>query len=152
METIQSNIRDGIKLGRFPGPVKAEAFRAYAIAGSMGLDPELEDAARLTLGYLMTFESLGEQLRSFKGRSLCDLIRYRKSVISSTLSRLSSVASKVHTIYATYLFLPPPPPPLYSFVALGGLRDRNPEPRVWGGEGGAGGRAKNSDLPNLEVI
>ncbi|KAH9053902.1 hypothetical protein EDB87DRAFT_1580708 [Lactarius vividus] len=78
METIQSNIRDGIKLGRFPGPVEAEAFRAYAIAGSMGLDPELEDAARLTLRCRMTFESLGEQLRSFKGRSLCDLIRYRK--------------------------------------------------------------------------
>ncbi|KAH9066086.1 hypothetical protein EDB83DRAFT_2675025 [Lactarius deliciosus] len=78
MESVQSNIRDGIKLGRFPAPVEAEAFRACAIAGSMGLDPELEDAARLTLGYPMTFESLGEQLRSFKGRSLCDLIRYRK--------------------------------------------------------------------------
>ncbi|KAH9053903.1 hypothetical protein EDB87DRAFT_1689682 [Lactarius vividus] len=78
MESVQSNIRDGIKLGRFPGPVEAEAFRACAIAGSMGLDPEFEDAARLTLGYPMTFESLGEQLRSFKGRSLCNLIRYRK--------------------------------------------------------------------------
>ncbi|KAH9021000.1 hypothetical protein EDB85DRAFT_2293628 [Lactarius pseudohatsudake] len=78
MESVQSNIRDGIKLGRFPGPVEAEAFRACAIAGSMGLDPELENAARLTLRYPMTFESLGEQLRSFKGRSLCDLIRYRK--------------------------------------------------------------------------
>ncbi|KAH8985650.1 hypothetical protein EDB86DRAFT_2833064 [Lactarius hatsudake] len=78
MESVQSNIRDGIKLGRFPAPVEAEAFRACAIAGSMGLDPELENAVRLTLGYPMTFESLGEQLRSFKGRSLCDLVRYRK--------------------------------------------------------------------------
>ncbi|KAH9174306.1 hypothetical protein EDB89DRAFT_564705 [Lactarius sanguifluus] len=78
MESVQSNIRDGIKLERFPAPVGAEAFRAFAIAGSMGLDPELEDAIRLTLGYPMTFESLGEQLRSFKGRSLCDLVRYRK--------------------------------------------------------------------------
>ncbi|KAH9009130.1 hypothetical protein EDB85DRAFT_1477714 [Lactarius pseudohatsudake] len=78
MESVQSTIRDGIKLGRFPVPVEAEAFRACAIAGSMGLSPELENAARLTLRYPMTFESLGEQLRSFKGRSLCDLIRYRK--------------------------------------------------------------------------
>ncbi|KAH9066087.1 hypothetical protein EDB83DRAFT_2675026 [Lactarius deliciosus] len=78
MESVQSNIRDGIKLGRFPAPVEAEAFRACAIAGSMGLDQELENALRLTLGYPMTFESLGEQLRSFKGRSLCDLVRYRK--------------------------------------------------------------------------
>ncbi|KAH8985651.1 hypothetical protein EDB86DRAFT_2833065 [Lactarius hatsudake] len=78
MESVQSNIRDGIKLGRFPAPVEAEAFRACAIAGSLGLDPELENAARLTLRYPMTFESLGEQLRSFNGRALYDLIRYRK--------------------------------------------------------------------------
>ncbi|KAH9069795.1 hypothetical protein EDB83DRAFT_405736, partial [Lactarius deliciosus] len=78
MESVQSNIRAGIKLGTFPAPVEAEAFRACAIAGSMGLAPELENAARLTLGRPMTFESLGDQLRSFKGRALCDLVRYRK--------------------------------------------------------------------------
>ncbi|KAH9009773.1 hypothetical protein EDB85DRAFT_2162308 [Lactarius pseudohatsudake] len=78
MESVQSNIRDWIELGRFPGPLEAEAFRAFAIAGSMELIPEMETTARLTLGYSMTFESLGEQLRSFKGRSLCDLIHYRK--------------------------------------------------------------------------
>ncbi|KAH9017243.1 hypothetical protein EDB85DRAFT_2096539 [Lactarius pseudohatsudake] len=78
MESVQSNIRAGIKLGTFPAPVEAEAFRACVIAGSMGLAPELENAARLTLGLPMTFESLGEQLRSFKGRALCDLVRYRE--------------------------------------------------------------------------
>ncbi|KAH8995922.1 hypothetical protein EDB92DRAFT_1814393 [Lactarius akahatsu] len=78
MESVQSNIRAGIKLGMFPAPVEAEAFRACAIAGSMGLAPELENAARLTLGRPMTFESLGDQLRWFKGRALCDLVRYRK--------------------------------------------------------------------------
>ncbi|KAI9441870.1 hypothetical protein H4582DRAFT_1849548 [Lactarius indigo] len=77
MESVQSNIRDGIKLGRFPGPVEAEAFRACAIADGLGLAPELEDAACLTLRHPMTFESLGEQLRSFKGRALCNLIRRR---------------------------------------------------------------------------
>jgi len=77
MESIQSYIRDMIKVGKFPAPVKAEAFSAYAIASDMGLVLEAEDAARLTLGQPMTFESLGEGLRSFKGRALCDLIRYR---------------------------------------------------------------------------
>jgi hypothetical protein len=42
-----------------------------------GLVPEAEDAARLALGQPMTFESLGEGLRSFKGRAVCDLIHYR---------------------------------------------------------------------------
>ncbi|KAH8995925.1 hypothetical protein EDB92DRAFT_1794124, partial [Lactarius akahatsu] len=78
MESVQSIIRAGIKLGTFPAPVEAEAFRACAIAGSMGLAPEWENAARLTSSLPMTFESLGEQLRSFKGRALCDLLRYRK--------------------------------------------------------------------------
>ena len=77
MEEVESNIRSAIKLGKFPAPVKAEGFRAYAIASGLGLVPEAEDAARLTLGQPMTFESLGEGLRSFKGRALCDLIRYR---------------------------------------------------------------------------
>ncbi|KAH9166765.1 hypothetical protein EDB89DRAFT_2001616 [Lactarius sanguifluus] len=78
MESVQSIIRAGIKLGTFPAPVEAEGFRAYAIASSMGLAPELENAASLTSSLPMTFESLGEQLRSFKGRALCDLLHHRK--------------------------------------------------------------------------
>jgi len=77
MESVESNIRLEIKHGKFPAPVEAEGFSAYAIASGMGLVPEVEDAARLTLGQPMTFESLGEGLRLFKGRALCDLIRYR---------------------------------------------------------------------------
>jgi hypothetical protein len=78
MESVQSNIRASIKLGTFPAPERSEAFSAYAMASSMGLVPEMETAARLTLGQPMTFESLGEGLRSFKGGALCELIRYRK--------------------------------------------------------------------------
>lgn len=78
MDAVQSNIRAAVKLGTFPAPVKAEGFSAYAMASSMGLVPEMENAAQLTLGQPMTFESLGEGLRSFKGRALCDLLRYRK--------------------------------------------------------------------------
>ena len=84
MESVQSNIRSAIKLGTFPAPVKAEGFSAYAIASDMGLVPEMEDAARLTLDQPMTFESLGEGLRLFKGRALCDLIRFRDENIQNT--------------------------------------------------------------------
>jgi len=77
MESVQSDIRSAIKHGIFPAPVKAEAFTAYAIASGMGLVPEAKDAARLTYAQHMTFESLGEGLRSFKGQALGDLIRYR---------------------------------------------------------------------------
>ncbi|KAH9066071.1 hypothetical protein EDB83DRAFT_736461 [Lactarius deliciosus] len=90
MESVQSNIRAGIKLGRFPAPVGDEAFSAYAIASGLGLIPEMENAARLTLGYPMTFESLGEQLGSFEGRALCDLVRYRKRCRDNLVSCLDS--------------------------------------------------------------
>ena len=78
MESVQSNIRAAVKLGSFPTvPGGDEAFIAYAAASSMGLAPEMENAARLTLPYPMTFESLGERLRSFKGLALRDLVSYR---------------------------------------------------------------------------
>jgi hypothetical protein len=77
IESVESNIRSAIKLGKFPAPVKAEGFSAYAIASGLGLVQEAEEAARLTLDQPMTFESLGEGLRLFNGRVLCDLIRFR---------------------------------------------------------------------------
>jgi hypothetical protein len=90
MESVQSSIRAVIKLGTFPAPVATEGFSAYAIASSMGLVPEMEDAARLTQGQPMTFESLGEGLRLFKGRALYDLIRNRRGT-------LGPVTNKDHT-------------------------------------------------------
>ena len=79
MALVQSNIRFAIKHGKFPAPVKADGFSAYAIASGLGLVPEANEAACLTLGQPMTFESLGKGLRAFKGRALCDLIRYRSN-------------------------------------------------------------------------
>ena len=79
MDSVQSVIRAMIKAGTMPAPVKADGFSAYAIASGLGLVLEANEAAHLTLGQPMTFESLGEGLRSFKGRALCDLIRYRSN-------------------------------------------------------------------------
>ena len=78
MESLQRYIRAEVNRGMFPAPAKIETFGAYAIASRMGLIPEMEDAAHLTLGCPMTFESLGEELWLFRGRTLCDLVRYRK--------------------------------------------------------------------------
>jgi hypothetical protein len=90
MTSIQSHIRAEIIRGTFPAPVGTEAFRAYAITSNLGLIPEMERAARLTLDYPMTFESLGEALQSFKGRVLCDLVRYRKRCRDNVVSCLDS--------------------------------------------------------------
>jgi hypothetical protein len=78
MTSVQSSIRTKVKLGEFPAPVGAEAFSAYAIAGSKGLTPESENAAHQTLDLPMTFEILGERLRLFDGWSLRDLANFRK--------------------------------------------------------------------------
>ena len=77
MVSIQSHIRAEVNRGTYPAPVAAEALSAYAIASSMGLVLEADNAARLTVGQPLTFESLGEGLRSFKGRDLRELVRYR---------------------------------------------------------------------------
>ena len=77
MVSIQSHIRAEVKRGTYPAPNVAEALSAYTIATNMGLVLEAENAARLTVGQPLTFESLGEGLRSFKGRALRELVRYR---------------------------------------------------------------------------
>ena len=77
MESIQLDIRDDVECGTFLAPDKAQDFNAYALASSLGLVPEMEHAARLTLGQPMTFESLRDGLRLFKGHALCELLRYR---------------------------------------------------------------------------
>ena len=76
MVLMQSYIREEVTRGSFPEPHKTEVFSAYAMANSMGLDPEMEDAARLTLRLPTSFEYIGEELRLFTGSALRDLFRY----------------------------------------------------------------------------
>ncbi|KAF8460559.1 hypothetical protein DFH94DRAFT_641099, partial [Russula ochroleuca] len=78
MVSVQSSIRAKVDRGEFPAPKGTEAFRAYAIASSKGLIPEIENAARQTLDHPMTFEILGEELRLFEGWALRDLASFRK--------------------------------------------------------------------------
>ena len=78
MASVQSFIRAEVNHGEFPSPTGAQAFAAYAIASGEKLIPEMEYAARLTLDYPMTFESLGDGLRLFEGWALRDLANFRK--------------------------------------------------------------------------
>ncbi|KAH9976420.1 hypothetical protein BGW80DRAFT_1293591 [Lactifluus volemus] len=88
MVSIQSLIRS--EVSRRPSPVQLEAFRIYAIASSKRLIPEMEKAARLTLNYPMTFETLEEGLPLFEDWALRDLLRFRKRCRDNIVSCLKS--------------------------------------------------------------
>ncbi len=90
IDSIQSYIRSEVKRRPYLEPSGTEVFRAYALANSMALRPEIESMARLTLNYPMTFEFLGEGLRWFEGPALGRLIRYRRRCRDSLVSRLNS--------------------------------------------------------------
>ena len=76
MVSTLSYIREEVDRGSFPEIDRSEAFTAFGIASSLGLGPEKDDPAGLTLGLPISFESLGEELRSFKGSALGDLLLY----------------------------------------------------------------------------
>jgi BTB/POZ domain len=90
MGQIQAFIRDEVSRGRFPTPVGAEVFGAYAIASGKRLIPEMENAARLTLDHPMTLETLGEKLQLFEGSALYDLARFRKRCRDNLVTCLHS--------------------------------------------------------------
>jgi hypothetical protein len=90
MVQVQSSIHAEVNRGSFPAPVGTGAFRAYAIAYDKGLIPEMENTARITLDYPMTFETLGEVLRYFDGCMLRDLVRLRKNRRDNLVTCLES--------------------------------------------------------------
>ena len=95
MVSLQSYIRAEVERGTYPAPVAAEAFHAYAIASNMGLVLEAENAARLAVGQRLTFQSLGEGLRSLKGEALRELIRSRGVNKGNRLSSSTQVPSSL---------------------------------------------------------
>lgn len=88
MDSVQSFIRTKVKCGEFPAPKGTEVFATYAIASGKGLIPEMERAARQTLGHPMTFETLGEDLRLFEGWALRDLTNYRRRCLDNVVAYL----------------------------------------------------------------
>ena len=90
MDIVQSRIRAEIRDKKLPMPIGAATFRAYAIASIKGLSSEKETLARLTLDFPMTFEYLCDELPSFEGWILRDLIRFRKRCRDNLISCFKS--------------------------------------------------------------
>jgi len=90
MGQVQASICAEVNRGGFPAPMGTEVFRAYAIARSKRLIPETENAARLTLDYPMTFETLGEGLRLFEDSALHDLACFRRRCRDGLVTCLKS--------------------------------------------------------------
>jgi hypothetical protein len=96
MVAVQSSVRAEASRRALLSPPHAEVFRMYAIACSGRLIPEMESAARLTLDYPLTFESLGGALRSFEGRALQDLADFRRRCTNNIPFQLTAFLDR-HT-------------------------------------------------------
>jgi hypothetical protein len=92
MDTVQFFIRAEVSRMGLLSSSCPEAFHVYAVAYRKGLVPEMAAAARHTLGYPLTFESLGDALRLFEGRALCELADFRLRSIEEFSSNLTSFA------------------------------------------------------------
>ena len=90
MVGLQSRIRLEIQSREFPTLTGPETFRSYAISSSGQLPSEAEKLARLTLEFPMTFEHLCDELPSFRGWALRDLVNYRKRCRDNIVSCFES--------------------------------------------------------------
>ena len=90
MYAVGPAIRAELSYKKLPVLVGLEAFREYAIASSYKLIPEMDNAARHTLDFPMTFEYLGEQLELFEGWALGDLARFRRLCRDNLISCFES--------------------------------------------------------------
>ena len=91
MDAVQSLIRAEVSRKKLlSSRIAGGAFRVYAVAYSKRLVPEMATAARHTLGHPLTFEDLGDSLRSFEGEALRDLADFRMRSIDNFSSNLDS--------------------------------------------------------------
>jgi len=90
MSAVQSSIRAEVGRRDLPVPTGARTFRAFAIAFSNNLTPEMGATARLTLDYPLTFETLGDKLRLFSGSALRELAGFRKTCRNNIVSCLET--------------------------------------------------------------
>ena len=93
MDEAQSSIRAEVSRKGLLSSTPTDVFRVYAVACNKGLIPEVETAARLTLGHPLTFESLGDALRLFEGWALRDLADFRLRSICNFCSNWQSLTS-----------------------------------------------------------
>ena len=90
MVGVQSRIRGEIQTRTFPTLTGVETFRSYAISSGGQLPSEAEKLAHLTLEFPMTFEYLCDELPSFQGWALRDLVNFRKRCRDNIVSCFES--------------------------------------------------------------
>ena len=90
MSAVQSSIRAEVVRRELSAPAGSQVFRAFAIAFSNKLTPEMGTTARLTLDHPLTFETLGDELRLFQGSALRELAGFRKMCRDNIVSCLES--------------------------------------------------------------
>ena len=90
MVGVQSRIHAEIQSKIFPALTGPETFRSYAISSSGKPPYGIEKLARLTLDFPMTFEYLCDELPSFKGPYLRDLVGFRKRCRDNLVSCFES--------------------------------------------------------------
>jgi hypothetical protein len=87
MGEVQSSVRAEVSRRELLSQTdSAGIFHMYAVACKKRLVPEMEKAARLSLDHPMTFESIGEALRSFDDWALRDLADFRLRCVRSFVS------------------------------------------------------------------
>jgi hypothetical protein len=90
MVGVQSRIRAEIQSKIFPALTGPETFRSYAISSSGKPPYGVEKLARLTLNFPMTFEYFCDELPSFEGWALRDLVGLRKRCRDNLVSCFKS--------------------------------------------------------------
>jgi hypothetical protein len=88
MSAVQASIRAEVVRRGLPEPTGAQALRAFAIAFSNKLSPEMGTTARLTLDSPLTFAALGDSLPLFRGLALHELTAFRKMCRDNIVSCL----------------------------------------------------------------
>ena len=92
--SVQSTIHAEIRRRGLLSPSGVESFRLFAVVSRMGLIPEMEATAIITLQHPMTFEFLGDVLGSFEPWALHKLARFREYCRISLISCLRMLSSQ----------------------------------------------------------
>ena len=116
MSAVQSSIRAEVARRDLPAPTGAHSFRAFAIAYSNNLAPEMGATARLTLDYPLTFEMLGDELRLFSGPALRELAGFRKTCRDNIVSCLETFLDAHRGPSSIWIGCPRPRSQSFSFT------------------------------------
>jgi hypothetical protein len=132
MSAVQSSIRAEVARSRdLPALTGAQSFRAFAIAFSNNLTPEMGATARLTLDYPLTFEMLGDELRLFSGPALRELAGFRKTCRDNIVSCLETFLDAHRGPSNIWVGCPrPKSPQLFPYTASSSNnKDKQPLPQ-----------------------